>query len=231
MRPWPNPENGRGENAWIRAVAFSGLSSATQNRNLAGQRGHLRAHSLDVRLVVQALRIVGHAVAQLEQTVGKALKDCIAFARCSHGLHQVRCGEEGTPVSSTEIPPCSPTAHSLLGAASPHRAVSVYQSPASGRAIIKGERKIGPRMAGLHPTTCPCRLSVSGCRRAGLVSSFLSRSCLQKLYLLLFPLPPFLTSLFSFISLFLLSLHPSFPNTSPASLGEGFCSAIFFFLK
>lgn len=60
-----------------------------------GPEGHLRAHGFDVRLVVQALRVVGHAVAQLEQTVRKALKDRIALARCSHGLHQVRCREEG----------------------------------------------------------------------------------------------------------------------------------------
>ena len=40
-----------------------------QHQHLAQQRGHLRAHGLDVRLVVQALRVVGHAVAQLEQTV------------------------------------------------------------------------------------------------------------------------------------------------------------------
>ncbi|KAK2503387.1 hypothetical protein MC885_018436 [Smutsia gigantea] len=58
-----------------------------------------------------ALRVIGHAVAQFEQTVRKALKDRIALARCSHGLHQVRCGEEGTPVSSAATPPGSPTAH------------------------------------------------------------------------------------------------------------------------
>lgn len=90
--------------------ALSDLSSAPQNRNLVGQREHLRAHSLDVRLVVQALRVVGHAVAQLEQTVRKALKDSIALARCSHGLHQVRCGEEGTPVSIAETLPLKPRA-------------------------------------------------------------------------------------------------------------------------
>lgn len=46
----------------------SDLSSAPR-RETQGQRGHLRAHGLDVGLVVQALRVVGHAVAQLEQTV------------------------------------------------------------------------------------------------------------------------------------------------------------------
>lgn len=47
---------------------YSDLSRASR-RETQGQRGHLRAHGLDVRLVVQALRVVGHAVAQLEQTV------------------------------------------------------------------------------------------------------------------------------------------------------------------
>lgn len=99
-----------GENAQTRVARISDLSSAPQNRHLAGQRGHLRAHGLDVRLVVQALRVVGHAVAQLEQTVREALKDRIALAGCSHGLHQGGCGEEGTAVSSAWVPPAAPRA-------------------------------------------------------------------------------------------------------------------------
>lgn len=78
----------------VESGMYSDLSRASR-RETQGQSGHLRAHGLDVCLVVQALWVVGHAVAQLEQTVRKALKDCIALAGCSHGLHQVSCGEEG----------------------------------------------------------------------------------------------------------------------------------------
>lgn len=53
---------------WGGVAWNSDLSSAPQ-RETPGQRGHLRAHGLDVRFVVQALRVVGHAVAQFEQTV------------------------------------------------------------------------------------------------------------------------------------------------------------------
>lgn len=209
-------------------AGFSDLSSATQNRNLAGQRGHLRAHGLDVRLVVQALRIVGHAVAQLEQTVGKALKDCIALARCSHGLHQVRCREEGTPVSSAEILPCSPTAHSLLRAASPHRAVSTSAQPRSAP-LLKVNERCGPGMAGLHPTTCSCRLSVSDWVRVGRVSESIPVLQLppESSYLAVSTVPsshlPFLFD-FPFSSL----PAPFISQYIPSKPGRGFCSAIFF---
>lgn len=112
VRTRPRPEGGS-PNARMCGLAQAWISDFSPAhphpfRNPTGQRGHLRAHGIDVRLVVQALRVVGHVVAQLEQTVRKALKDRIALAGCSHGLHQVRYGEEGTPVSSARTPPCSP---------------------------------------------------------------------------------------------------------------------------
>lgn len=152
--------------AWI-----SNFSSAPQNRNLTGHRGHLPAHGLDVRFVVQALRVVGHVVAQLEQTVRKALKDRIALACCSHGLHQVRYGEEGTPVSSREVLPCSLTARPPPNSARLLPIVGSVSTSAQprGATLLQVNKSCGPRTTDLHsPTRLLLTVGVSaGVARGG----------------------------------------------------------------